>query len=249
MKFKIFIVISMLLGLFGSAYGCFDIFLFQNKGSMVYPKNVIAVETFGEYSYNSITVPNNDGFLADGRIFYGISDRLSVQVGFGSAEKPRDDFAFDEISTSGTFNIIKHQTNGYTLDGILACRGNLADNSVALEISAPSIFRGNKSVFVAHPVLELLQQNKFNAVVGAHAGLFRIFDNGTVLGIGAEYQSGQSGPFFSKRIVDGEAATSIFFGAMLGKNLFIQNELAKGLANSRDFGFAITLKGVFKLRK
>ena len=239
----------VLLLVFSEAKACFDVFLFQNKGSMVYPKNTLVTEAFGEYSYNSITVPDDDSFLANGRVYYGISDKLSVQIGFGSADKPRGEFAFDEITASGTFNFVNHNNGKYTLDGILACSTNLANNSTALEISAPSIFRKKNSVFVAHPVLELLQENKFNAVVGAHAGVFRIFNNGTVFGIGAEYQSGQSGPFFSKRIVDGETAASLFFGAMLGKNLFLQNELAKGLANSRDFGFAITLKGVFKLRK
>jgi len=245
---KSFLSVLLALMLVGNVYACFDAFLFMNQGSMVYPKNVLAVEAFGEYSYNSITSPNDDAFLAAGRIFYGISEKLSVQVGFGSDEKPRGEFAFDAISASGTYNIIERGNSSYTLDGILACGGNLESSEFALEISAPSIFRVKKFVIVAHPVLELLGGDKFDATAGAHTGLFRIFDNGAVFGIGAEYQSGQGGPYFSDRLVDGEAAASIFLGAMLGKNLFIQNELAKGLANSRDFGLAITLKGVFNLR-
>lgn len=242
-----FLSVLLMMVFFVGAYACFDVYLFQEKGSMVYPKNTLAVEAFGEYSYNSITSPNEDAFLADGRIFYGISEKFSVQIGFGSEEKPRGEFAFDAVSASGTYNIIKRRNNSYSMDGILACHGNTKNGSYSLEISVPNIFRTRKFVIVAHPVIELLKENKFDATVGAHAGVFRAFNNGTVLGIGAEYCSGQGGPYFSDRITEGEAAASLFFGAMIGKNLFLQNELAKGLANSRDFGFALTLKGVFKM--
>jgi hypothetical protein len=35
---------------------------------------------------------------------------------------------------------------------------------------------------------------------------------------------------------------SIFLGAKIGDRFYLQNEIAKGLANSRDIGFAITAK-------
>ncbi len=234
--------------LFVCVHACFDAFLFTRLGSMVYPKNTFAIEGFGEYSFNSTSSPENDVFLGEGRIFYGISDRLSMQIGFGSDEKPRGQFAFDVVSASGTVNILKRRDNTYSLDGIIACKGNIDNDELSFEVSAPSIFRMNKFVAVVHPVIELLNSDGFDATAGAHAGLFRVFDNSAVIGIGAEYRSGQGGPYFSKRIIDGEAATSLFLGAMIGKNLFIQNELAKGLSNSRDFGYAITLKCVFDLR-
>ncbi len=246
MKKALFVLLMM--GLVVSAYACFDAFLFMQKGSMVYPKNVLAIEAFGEYSFNSMAAPTGDAFLAEGRLFYGISDKASVQLGFGSGEKPRDELALDVISASGTYNILRNRDNSYTLDGIMACVGNLESNNYSFEISAPNIFRVDKYVIVAHPVVELIKEDKFDATAGAHAGFFRVFDNGAIFGIGAEYQSGQGGPYFSDRLVEGEAATSLFFGAMIGDNLFIQNELAKGLANSRDFGYALTLKGVFKLK-
>ncbi len=240
--------VMLLAALMVNSYACFDTFLFMNRGSMVYPKNTLAVEAFGEYSFNSFGAPVEDGFLADARVFYGLSDRVSFQIGFGSDEKPRGQFAFDAISASGTFNILRKPGGSYSLDGILACQGNTENGAYSVEVSAPSIFRRSGFVIVAHPVVELIKENEFDATFGAHMGVFRAFDNGAVLGIGAEYQSGQGGPYFSDRLVEGEAAASIFLGAMIGKNLFIQNEIAKGLANSRDMGFAITLKGVFKTR-
>ncbi|MCD6502077.1 hypothetical protein J7L01_05700 [bacterium] len=246
---KSFLLALLVGGLVFSAHACFDTFLFQNKGSMVYPKNTLAVEAFGEYSYNSIAVPNDDAFLSKGRVFYGVSDRFSAQIGFGSAEKPRGQFAIDELSASGTFNLIRSRNNAYSLDGMMACMGNLGNGKSSLEVSAPSIFRAKRFVGVAHPVVQLFSGNKPDVSVGAHAGLFRIFENGAVLGIGTEYRSAQGGPYFSNRIVEGEAAASLFIGAMIGENLFIQNELAKGLANSRDFGVALTIKGVFNFNR
>ena len=67
--------------------------------------------------------------------------------------------------------------------------------------------------------------------------------------VGGLVFSAQGRPYFSSRIVEGEAAASLFIGAMIGENLFIQNELAKGLANSRDFGVALTIKGVFNFNR
>ena len=91
--------------------------------------------------------------------------------------------------------------------------------------------------------------DEFDASFGAHFGLFRSFDNRTIFGIGAEYKSGQGGPYFSDRLTEGEVATSLFFGTMIGKNFYIQNEFAKGLANSRDFGFATTFKFLFDFNR
>ena len=63
--------------------------------------------------------------------------------------------------------------------------------------------------------------------------------------VGGLVFSAQGRPYFSSRIVEGEAAASLFIGAMIGENLFIQNELA----NSRDFGVASTIKGVFNFNR
>jgi len=242
---KRLLIMLLPIALAFSAYACFDTFLFMSKRSMVYPKKTLAVEAFGEYSYNSLDAPGKDAFFADGRLFYGVSDRLSVQFGIGSDEKPRGQFGIDAISASGTYNILSRRDNNYTIDGILACVGNTKTDNVRFEVSAPNIFRVGKFTIVAHPVVEILKDDKFDAAAGAHFGLFRVFDDRAVFGVGAEYQSGQSGPYFGDRLVEGEAATSLFFGAMISKNLFIQNELAKGLANSRDIGYAVTIKGVF----
>ncbi len=79
--------------------------------------------------------------------------------------------------------------------------------------------------------------------VGGHLGLFYLFEQ-SLVGFGFEYSSVHSSSYVRKRLTKSEASTSIFFGSYLGKGIYLQNELAKGLANSRDFGFALTVKFV-----
>ncbi|HDG68451.1 MAG TPA: hypothetical protein ENG11_04830 [candidate division Zixibacteria bacterium] len=231
---------TVLVLLFSTAGACFDVYLFQREGSMVYPKGMLSVESLGEYSYNSLGNPDEDSFMAFARAYYGVSRKFSVSVGTGSEEKPRGEFSIDAITASGTFNLIDNREKSFSLDGMLACH-NTPDGLNA-EVSFPVISRKSGYVFVFHPVVEFLVENKLNLTPGFHAGVFKVFAGGAVVGMGAEFHSGQQGPYFSKRLTDSETAASLFLGAMLGKNLFLQNEIAKGLHNSRDLGFAITLK-------
>ena len=238
------IILVVVLGLAVSTWACFDVFLLRGEGSMVYPKGTLALESFGEYSVNSVNAPGDDSFLMFGRVYYGVSQRFSFSLGFGSDDSPRTSLHFNTITASGTFNLVSDERKSYSIDGILACQNTIGDGLNA-EISAPLLVRKNNYSFVFHPVMEFLTANAFKITPGFHVGLFRTFDNGSIVGVGAEYQSGQEGPYFSRRLIDGEAGVSLFLGAMLGKHLFLQNEIAKGLANSRDLGFALSLKVLF----
>ncbi len=246
MRLSLFVLVALLLA--GSLAACFDTYLFLSERPMVYPRNTLAVEGFGEYSFNEMDVPENDALLMNANVYYGISDRFSVHVGGGSAEKGRGDFAIDEISFSGSYNILSRNNGAYTLDAIAACVNDFGGDELAFEISAPNLFHVGGFTMVAHPVMEMVSGDEFEIGFGAHGGIFKSFDRGAVFGVGLEYMSGQSGPVFGDRLVEGEAATSLFFGAMLGKNFYIQNELAKGLSNSRDLGFATTLKFLFNTK-
>ena len=78
-----------------------------------------------------------------------------------------------------------------------------------------------------------------------HGGTFYRIPTGALIGLGAEYESVQSSSNLGKRLVKGEMGTSLFFGSMLGPNLFLQNELIKGWgagSSKGDVGFAVTLK-------
>jgi len=216
---------------------------------MLYPMRTLAVEGFGEYSLNDVDVPVGDAMLMNANFYYGVSDRMSLHFGFGSDEKPRADVILDAVSFSANYGILGGTGDGYTLTGILACANNPNSRGMSLEVSAPGILHKNDYTIVAHPVLELISGDKFDASFGAHVGLFRSFDQRAVFGVGAEYRSGQGGPYFSDRLTGGEAAASLFFGTMIGKHFYLQNEFAKGLANSRDFGFATTFKFLFDFNK
>jgi opacity protein-like surface antigen len=233
----------------GSLAACFDTYLFLSERPMVYPRNTLAVEGFGEYSFNEMKSPDSDALMANVNFYYGIADRFSMHLGAGSAEKARGEFSVDEVSVSASYNILSRRDGAYTLDGIAACVNNFGGKEVAFEISAPNLFHVGGFTLVAHPVFEMVSGNGFEYGFGAHGGIFKNFDKRAVFGVGIEYMSGQSGPIFGDRLVEGESATSLFFGAMLGRNFYIQNELAKGLSNSRDFGFATTLKFLFDLNR
>lgn len=246
---KIRIAILATLAVVGALTACFDTYLFLSERPMVYPKNTLAIEGFGEYSFNDMDALQGDAMLVNANAYFGISDRFSVQAGFGSAEKARNDFAIDELTVSASYNILSRHSGNYTLDGIAACANDFGGKITSFEISAPNIFHTGGLTMVAHPVFEMVAGDELKYGFGAHGGVFKSFDGKAVFGIGAEYMSGQSGPVFSDRLVEGEAATSLFFGAMLGQNFYIQNEFAKGLSNSRDFGFAATLKFLINLNR
>ncbi|MBU1077836.1 MAG: hypothetical protein KKH98_11125 [Spirochaetes bacterium] len=232
-----------------SLYACFDTYLFLNNYSMVYPQKQMVVENLSEYSFNSMTNPDDDTFLSDFNAYYGLFERFSIQLGLSSSEKPRNEFKIDEYGIKGVLNVLNtkplHSVDMYTLDIILAHRSDFEGHESAIEFSVPNIFYKKENILVVHPVFEANISHGSEYSIGGHLGLFHSFYNSTLIGIGAEYSSAQNGSTFNKRLVEGESAASLFLGAKLGKIFYLQNEFAKGLANSRDLGFASTIKLIF----
>lgn len=243
-------IISILLVVFAvvGAYACFDTYLFLNKYSMVYPKGKFVADTLVEYSANKITSPEEDTFFMNVNIFYGIIDRLSIQLGVESSEITRNDvFAIEGFGVRGVYNVVSESLLGldnFTFDIILEHHEGFWGKNMSLEFSFPGIFYAGKVVGVIHPVFSLanLEQESFEYSLGGHCGVFYLISDSALVGIGAEYQSAQNGSAFGSRIIEGEAGVSLFFGAKLGDSVYLQNEFAKGLANSRDFGMAVTIK-------
>ncbi len=224
---------------------CFDTYQFLNRRSMVYSTKNLAIETLGEYSFNKMSNPMEDALLMNFNIYYGLTKRFSIQAGAFSSEKTRSEFKIDEYGIKGVYNIFsnkKNKKNLYYVDTILACR-RAVNNTLSFEVSVPNIMYRDNNIFVVHPVAEIIRGNGIKEYkLGGHLGVFHFFNNSAIVGIGAEYESAQNGANFNRRLVEGEAAASIFLGTKIGNIFYLQNELAKGLSNSRDFGFALTLK-------
>ncbi|MGC8964797.1 MAG: hypothetical protein ACP5KI_05495 [Brevinematia bacterium] len=242
--FLIFMLISIAVG---SALACFDTYLFLNKYSMVYPKGKIVLDTLAEYSVNNVSLPSEDTFLMNFNLYYGFLNNFSLQVGVSSSEKTRNEFGIDEFGFRAVLNLINQPiasfVDNYTFDLILEHHEGIFGKNVSFEFSAPNIFYKGNWVMVVHPVFSLanLETSLVEYSLGGHLGIFYLFGTALV-GVGAEYQSAQNGAAFGNRIIEGESGVSLFFGAKIGENVYIQNEFAKGLANSRDFGFALTVK-------
>lgn len=238
---KLFLFAAMVTIISYNAYACFDTYLFLHKSSMVYPHKSLVFELNGEYSINKFNNPNEDSFFSNGSIYYGLADRFSTQFSIGSDDKSRGEYKIDVFGIRGVFNAYSSQFKEHTADLILEYRGGFQDALGDVEFSVPNIFRTSDITYVIHPTVNYTFQEK-NYQFGGHTGLFYNFYDKSVIGVGAEYLSPQSGSYAGNRITKSEVAASFFFGAHIGDMIFIQNELAKGLSNSRDFGIAITLK-------
>lgn len=241
-------ILLLILGLFvWQGYACFDTYLFLNKYSMVYPKGKFVADTLFEYSANNLSNPVEDTFFMNLNLFYGIWDKLSVQIGFSSREITREEvFEIEGFGIRGVLNLVSEKIIGdnFTLDLILEHHEGIFGKDMTLEFSFPGIVYMGNFVGVVHPVFSLadLEKEVIEYSIGGHIGLFYLIGDNALVGIGAEYNSAQNGSTFGSRLIEGEAGVSLFFGAKLGENIYLQNEFAKGLANSRDFGFAVTFK-------
>ena len=226
-----------------SGLACFDTYLFMQRGSMVYPLKMVALDGNCEYTINEMRVGEPDLFTGNLNVYYGLIEGISLQASLASSEKERSQFGFDEYGFRVVYSILSQNRGVYNLDMILECH-TAADNSTSLlEMSMPSIWHFNRLTFVAHPVGAFERELKFG--LRGHGGAFYRMPTGALVGLGVEYESAQSSSNLGKRLVKGEAGTSLFFGSMLGPNLFLQNELIKGwgVGSSRgDVGFAVTLK-------
>jgi len=238
---RIFITIVCLLIVINSAYACFDTYLFLKKGSMVYPYKSAVFELNTEYSFNKFNSPANDMFFTNGSFYYGIAKNLSVQLSLGSGEKERGEFKIDSYALRGVYNLYTSDIGDYTLDVILEQNGRLNAKENEIGISLPNIFHLTDFLYVIHPTANYALEEK-NMTIGAHTGLFYNFEERGIIGVGAEYASVQSSSYAGQRITQSEVSASLFFGAQIGNMLYIQNEIAKGLSNSRDLGFALTAK-------
>ena len=238
---RIFIAFVYLLIVINSAYACFDTYLFMKKGSMVYPYKSTVFELNTEYSFNKFNSPVNDMFFTNGSFYYGLLRNLSVQVSIGSGEKERGEFRIDSYSMRGVYNLYTSDIGNYTLDVMFEQNGNFTKSENEVGISLPNIFHMTDFLYVLHPTASYAIEEK-NFTIGAHTGLFYNFEERGIIGVGAEYASVQSSSYAGKRITQSEYSASLFFGAQIGNAIFIQNEIAKGLANSRDLGFALTAK-------
>lgn len=240
MKTGIRILVCALF-LTGSAHACFDTYLFLQKGSMVYPEGQVVVEGAGEYTVNSIGAGEFDLFSGTLGVFYGVSERFSLQAGISSAEKPRTAFNIDEWGIRGVYNLISNYRNSYNLDLVLEHHSPIDVLESMVEVSAPNTYHMNDFTFVVHPVLAF--GTDVSTGLRGHGGVFYRFGSGALVGLGAEFESAQSSSHFGKRLVEGEIATSLFLGAQIGPGAFFQNEFIKGWGeNSKDYGYAATIK-------
>lgn len=237
-------LILTLIALFSinlNLFACFDTYLFLKKFSMAYPYKSLVLETNGEYSFTKFNDPNQDQFFATGSLYYGLFRNFSIQLTFGSSEKPRGEFALDAYSIRGVYNIYTSRENNYNFNLIFEHRGMTTQKANEVEISTPFILHNDDFTYVVHPSMSY-GLNSEDLTIGGHLGLFYTFNPNSLVGIGAEYASVQSSSYGGQRLTQSEFSTSLFFGTYLGNRIYLQNEFAKGLANSRDFGIAITTK-------
>lgn len=238
---KLFSILIVFFLFYSSSYACFDTYLFLKKASMVYPHKSLVMELNGEYSFTKFNNPSEDMFFTMGSLYYGLAKNFSVQFTLGSGEKPRGEFNIDAYAVRGVYNIYTSHRNDYNFNLILEHRGMLNQRANEVEISIPFIYHNYDMTYVIHPTMSY-GLNYEDLTVGGHLGLFYAFNQNSLIGIGAEYASVQSSSYGGQRLTESEASASLFFGTYLGNRIYLQNEFAKGLSNSRDFGFAITTK-------
>jgi len=238
---KLFSIFVVLFLLYSSSYACFDSYLFLRKASMVYPHKSLVVELNGEYSFTRFNNPSEDMFFSMGSLYYGLAKNFSVQFSIGSGEKPRGEFNLDAYSVRGVYNLYTSSQYDYNFNLILEHRGMMNQRANEFEISTPFIYYNNDITYVIHPTMSY-GLNSEDLQIGGHLGLFYSFNQNSLVGIGAEYASVQSSSYGGQRLTQSEASASLFFGTYLGNRIYLQNEFAKGLSNSRDFGLAITTK-------
>lgn len=225
-------------------YPCFDTFLVLHKKSMVYPRGYAALDVFAEHSFGDAQNAGEDSSVVNYNLYYGLAERFSVQFGVSSAETARGEGGNDAGSWSarGVMNALKLGDGAYYMDLILEHHTGVDAEGNTTVFSMPNIFNINNFVLVVHPVYEMNRTQGDNGyALGGHAGLFYNVNNRGVIGVGAEYAGPQSGSALNRSLTGGEAAASLFMGFNLG-NVYFQNEFAKGLSGSRDYGIAATVK-------
>jgi hypothetical protein len=229
------------LSLAGPALACFDTYCFLQKQGLAYPRGLLAVETSGEYVAQDLDVAGADAFSAGVNVYYGLAERFSVQGALASAEKVRDEFRLDQWGLRGVYSMVRADGDGYDLDAVLELSAATTDGSSTYEFSTPNIWYEKNVTVVVHPVAAYTSGGEFD--LRGHGGMFYSVGELGIVGLGSEYESAQSSDHVKRRLVRGAGATSLFLGANLGPNLFLQNEIIKGReAGGSDMGFALTIK-------
>ncbi|MCX8122904.1 MAG: hypothetical protein N3F66_01910 [Spirochaetes bacterium] len=250
-RFFIFLTVLFAASVFfiNPADACFDTFLFLHHKSMVYPTGYFAADVLGEYSFNDTNAPENDSYFTNYSMYYGLAERVSVQFGLTQAETTRAEnkYSIESWSVRGVFNTIRAASGNYYMDLVAEHHTGVDIDENMAHFSIPNLFYVSSFIVVIHPVYELTySKNEREHTFGGHGGVFYNINNIGIIGVGGEFASAQSSSALGKRFTEGEAAASLFIGFNLG-NIYFQNEFAKGLNNSRDFGFAATLKFFFNL--
>lgn len=239
------IVIAALIVLFtSSGYPCFDTFLFLHKKSMVYPRGYAAADVMAEYSVNSTNASGGDSYFTNYNLYYGLAEQFSVQFGVSSVETTREDggSGTDSWSARGVLNALNFGGGVYYLDMVLEHHTGVDAEGNTTVFSVPNIFNISDFVLVVHPMYGMIRSGGAHEyVLGGHAGLFYNIANKGIIGVGAEYAGPQGGSALNRQMTGGDAAASLFVGFNLG-NLYFQNEFAKGLSDSHDYGVAATVK-------
>ena len=241
---------ALILALAPSSQACFDAYLFLQGKGMVYPYGMWAFDGAGEYVIGGLKEGGEpDMFTGDLNVYYGLARGFSVQAVVSSSEKERTQFKLDEVGLRGVCSILSNYGGVYNLDLILEHHLTAENHNGVYELSAPSIWRNRGLTYVFHPVLAFGRDVQ-NGVRG-HGGVFYTTRNNSIIGVGAEFESAQSSSNLGRRLVQGEAGSSLFFGSMIGPSVFLQNELIKGWgagASKGDIGFAFTLKFIIEAR-
>ena len=225
------------------SFACFDTYLFRQVGGMVYPYKMLAFDGSGEYIISDLRGGEPDLFTGNLNVYYGLAKGMSLQAVLTSTDMDRTRFGFDEWGVRAVYNVLGQIRGVYNLDLVLECHTATNNGTSRFECSAPNIWHVDNLTFVAHPVAAFGRQAKLS--LRGHCGAFHATSTGALFGVGAEYESGQSSSTLGRRLVKGEAGTSLFFGAQIGPYLYLQNELIKGWgagASRGDIGFAVTLK-------
>ncbi|MGB4268550.1 MAG: hypothetical protein WBK20_05145 [Spirochaetota bacterium] len=248
-RFFIILVCMMAVSSFlvQPGYACFDTFLFLHHKSMVYPTGFFAADVLGEYSFNDTDAPDQDSYFTNYSMYYGLAERISVQFGLTQAETTRTEnkYSTESWSVRGVFNTIRSNSSNYFMDLVAEHHTGVDIDENMAHFSIPNLLYLSNFIVVIHPVYELTySKNDREHTFGGHGGIFYNINNIGIIGIGGEFASAQSSSALGKRFTEGESAASLFIGFNLG-NVYFQNEFAKGLNNSRDFGFAATLKFFF----
>jgi len=239
----ILIAVTLLLVLAPTSQACFDTYLFMQNGGMVYPYKMLCFDGSAEYVIGNYRNEEPDMFTGNMNIYYGLAKGFSVQAVFASSEKERTTFKIDDVGLRGVYSLVSGYRGLYNLDMILEHHQAEGSRGGVYEFSLPSIWHSNSLTYVVHPVAAF--GHGMNLGVRGHGGIFHSTRNHATIGLGAEYESNQSSSNLGKRLVKGEGGTSLFFGTMLGQNVFLQNEIIKGWgpgSDKGDVGFAFTLK-------